>query len=136
MIQSQGQMRIKEFSEVTGWSIDTIRFYEEKGLLHPQRDEASRYRSFSKEDLEVAEGIRVGRALGFSLAEIRVGLDANRTGDLTTELKLQIIREKLTQVRAKIDHLQEIGHYLEAKHQWIENGEIGTAPVAPSWSDT
>lgn len=129
-------MRIKQFSEVTGWSIDTIRFYEEKGLLHPQRDASSKYRSFTKEDLEVAEGISVGRALGFSLAEIRVGLDAYRNGDLTPELKVRIIREKLSQIRAKINHLQEIGLYLEAKHQWIENGEIGTAPEKPSSSDS
>lgn len=127
-------MRIKEFSSVTGWSIDTIRFYEEKGLLHPQRDESSKYRYFSQQDLEAAESIRVGRALGFSLAEIRVGLDAYRTGELTTELKLQIIQEKLTQIKAKIDHLEEIRHYLEAKHQWIENGEIGTTPEAPRWA--
>ncbi len=122
------RMKIGEFSATTGWSIDTIRFYESKGLLKPKRDESSRYRYYSKDDLEIAEGIQVGRALGFTLAEIQVGLQAHQAGELTQELKQRIVGEKLLQIEQKVAELQTIQKYLQAKLDWLKSGEVGDAP--------
>jgi len=121
-------MKIGEFSEATGWSVDTIRFYESKGLLCPERDESSRYRRFSPSDLEIAEAIDIGRALGFSLAEIRNGVQAWREGALTRERKEAILRDKLTQLDEKLEELQSIRSYLERKLAWVEQGEEGEFP--------
>ncbi|MDA9470648.1 MerR family transcriptional regulator [Enterococcus sp. 5H] len=42
-------MYIKEFSQKTGLSIDTLRFYEQEALLFPKRN-ANNYRIYTEED--------------------------------------------------------------------------------------
>lgn len=54
MEQTLGQglfMRIKEFSEKCGLSIDTLRYYEKENLLQPLRNENC-YRDYGERDIE------------------------------------------------------------------------------------
>src|SRR5579884_2217193 len=64
-------IRIGKVSQATGLSIDTIRFYEKRGLLdRPLRSEGG-FRLFDAEDIQRMQFIRRAQQLGFSLAEIR-----------------------------------------------------------------
>lgn len=110
-------MKIKEFSLRTGWSIDTIRFYETKGLLTPERAAGSGYRIFSEEDVELAEAIEIGRQLGFGLREIAESLEQWRAGELTTDRKLNIVRAKLGAVEDRLAQLNVIKGSLLRKQQ-------------------
>lgn len=66
-------MRISEASARTGIAARLLRYYEEQGLLVPDRD-SSGYRSYSEEDLEVARRVRWLIGAGLSTVTIRTVL--------------------------------------------------------------
>ena len=47
-------MKIGEVAEQTGLSISNIRFYEKKGLIEPKRNEQSKYRDYTEEDVKLS----------------------------------------------------------------------------------
>lgn len=63
-------MRIKEIANYAGVKESVLRFYEEKELLHPKRDENG-YRQYQEEDLHRVMLIVLYRRMGFSIAHIR-----------------------------------------------------------------
>jgi Cd(II)/Pb(II)-responsive transcriptional regulator len=68
-------MRIGELGKLTGCLPETIRFYEQKGLLaSPVRSDAN-YRLYDAAHAERLHFIRRCRALGMSLDEVRILLD-------------------------------------------------------------
>ena len=42
-------MKISEAAKLTGLNVSSIRFYERKGLLMPQREDGSKYRDYTDE---------------------------------------------------------------------------------------
>ena len=88
-------MTIKEIEERSGMTRANVRFYESEGLLHPERRENG-YRDYSDADLETLLRIRLLRALGVSLEDIR----ALQTGDavlsdtLTRQLDALLAEQK------------------------------------------
>lgn len=63
--------RMKQFSELAGVSIKTLRHYEKIGLLAPERMNDAGYRRYSKDDLFRLQEIQFFRELDFGLAEIK-----------------------------------------------------------------
>ena len=63
-------MTVKELEERTGLSRANIRFYEQEGLLSPQRRDNG-YRDYSGEDLTTLLRIKLLRQLEIPLEEIR-----------------------------------------------------------------
>lgn len=64
---------IREFADMFGVTPRTVRFYEDKGLLSPQRIGQSRM--FHRRDHVRFERILRGKRLGFSLDDIRAVFD-------------------------------------------------------------
>ncbi|TDV58221.1 MerR family copper efflux transcriptional regulator [Pseudomonas graminis] len=62
-------MKIGEVAVRAGVSVDALRFYEEKGLIKPQRS-ANGYRHYPEETLQLVRYIKLAQQLGFSLKEI------------------------------------------------------------------
>lgn len=63
-------MKIHEVEALIGVTKKNIRFYEQEGLLHPNRKENG-YRDYSQQDVEELKKIRFLRSLSFPLEEIR-----------------------------------------------------------------
>lgn len=63
-------MRIGEVANLTGLNISNIRFYERKGLLKPEREEESKYRNYTKEDVIKLKQILLYRKMGISVETI------------------------------------------------------------------
>lgn len=63
-------MKIHEVEALVGVTKKNIRFYEQEGLLHPNRKENG-YRDYSQQDVEELKKIRFLRSLSFPLEEIR-----------------------------------------------------------------
>lgn len=63
-------MRIGELARAAGVGVETVRFYERRGLLPPSERAASGYRTYGAEDVARLRFIRKAKTLGFELREI------------------------------------------------------------------
>lgn len=86
------QYRIGEFSNLSGVSTKTLRFYDEIGLLRPASvDARTGYRHYRPQQLEELASILALKSLGVSLADVRNLLPGAASGkdrqDLLRELK-------------------------------------------------
>lgn len=63
-------MKIGEVAEQTGLSISNIRFYEKKGLIQPKREQQSKYRDYSNEDVRQLKLILLYRKMNLPIETI------------------------------------------------------------------
>lgn len=63
-------MKINKVEELVEITKKNIRFYEEKGLITPARNEENRYREYSEEDVETLRKIKLLRQLSIPIDEI------------------------------------------------------------------
>lgn len=88
-------MKIAEFEQKVGLSRDTLRYYEKKGLLSPPKRGANGYRYYGKEQLHELAFITKGKAIGFTLTEIKQGYQRYKTlGYLCPEFVKQLNHKK------------------------------------------
>jgi DNA-binding transcriptional MerR regulator len=89
------QYRIGEFSDLSGVSTKTLRFYDEIGLLRPASvDARTGYRQYCSQQLEELASILALKSLGLSLGDVRNQLSkagsAKDRRELLFELKRSI----------------------------------------------
>lgn len=72
--------RIHELAGLFGLCPDTLRYYEEKGLLHPARG-ANRYRMYGIQDVITLNIIRSLREAGLETGDIRAYLERRTVGE-------------------------------------------------------
>ena len=65
-------MKINEVEKLVGITKKNIRFYEEKGLLHPTHLAENGYRDYSEKDVEELRKIKLLRRLSVPIEEIRL----------------------------------------------------------------
>lgn len=111
-------MRIGEVATAAGVGVETVRFYEHKGLIaQPQRPANGGYRDYPQEAVSRIRFIRSAQELGFSLAEIAELLalesgdsaqcaDVRRRAELKHE-EVQTRIENLQTIQAALDRLIE-----------------------------
>lgn len=95
-------MRISEVAKLTGITVRTLHYYDEIGLLKPNKITEAGYRLYSKEDLEILQQILFFRELDFPLSEIKEIMN-NPNYDKEEALKKQ--KELLIQQGQRIDGL-------------------------------
>jgi len=101
-------LTIGELAKKSGVNIETIRYYEKRGLLtEPPRSESG-YRQFPEETLEQIKFIMNAKKVGFTLKEI-LELFSLRLGSNSTcaDVKKKA-EEKIKEVEEKINQLRRI----------------------------
>ena len=61
---------ISQVAQMLGLGIDAVRFYEKKGLVHPQVNSKNRYRMYSFYQIMELLDISYYRSLGLSIGQI------------------------------------------------------------------
>jgi DNA-binding transcriptional MerR regulator len=111
-----------ETAEKTGFSIDTLRYYEKIGLLPGIARNAAGRRVFSEGDLAWLGMLRCLRDTGMPIAEMLRYAELVRDGDRTLRDRVELLqdhdrrvenqiarlREQQSQIRWKIGYYQEI----------------------------
>lgn len=101
-------MQIGEFARQAGVSVRAVRYYEELGLLRPEKRSRGGFRLYGPEDGKRLTVINLLKEIGLSLTEIRDILLARkaRGGDKATVVfLLDAFRERLRMVESKIEAL-------------------------------
>ncbi len=102
-----------EFAKRANVSVRTIRYYDDKGLLKPSIIKESGYRYYTGSDFIQLQKIIVLKRLGFSLEDISRISNNNKDTSLIKEsldLQLQIIRDKIEELRLMEQCIQEVSH--------------------------
>jgi MerR family transcriptional regulator, copper efflux regulator len=110
-------MLISELSQKSGLPINTLRFYEKKGLIETEMidRQANNYRTYSEKILERLVLIQQAKRLGFTLAEIQEWIAAFESDRLTKIEKQTILHRKLQEVDDRLADLQKMKTYLAYK---------------------
>jgi MerR family transcriptional regulator, copper efflux regulator len=105
-------MRIGELARRAGVNVQTVRYYERRGLLSDPRRRAAGYREYTEGTLERLRFVRRAQELGFTLAEIEELLTL-RLDPGTTAADVKARAEaKIAQVEGKLRDLERIRHAL------------------------
>jgi MerR family transcriptional regulator, copper efflux regulator len=94
-------------SRAAGVGRETLRFYEEQGLIKPIARTAAGYRQFSQQAVSVITFIKHAQRAGFSLKEIKQLLDLRANEQDTCGVLSEVLGLKLTEIDAELHALQE-----------------------------
>lgn len=101
-------MTIGKLAQLAGVGVETVRFYERKGLLEVPSRTASGYRQYPVAILTRLRFIRQAKDLGFTLPEIQELLSLQASPEAScAEVEVRI-RAKIAAVQEKIDSLERI----------------------------
>ena len=114
MVQSQGAqpLTIGKLAAAGGVGVETIRFYQRRGLLQtPTRDAG--IRRYNSEDLRRLRFIKQAQAAGFTLGEIRelLNLDASEDRPRARELartRVEALNSKIAELKRARDALRRL----------------------------
>jgi len=101
-------MKIQEFSQQTGLSAKTIRYYEAIGVLRPPKRAPNGYREYNEGDLERARFVAGARSLDLSLDEISELLAMQDHREAPCRTMLNQIKQKADQISERILLLQQM----------------------------
>lgn len=112
-------MGIREMCAAFGVTARTLRFYESKELLSPQR--VGQTRLFTRRDRARLKLILRGKRFGFALEEIRELLDLYDRDDrhlVQLRKTYALAHERLAEMEARRDELDEAIRDLRAELDW------------------
>lgn len=118
-----------------GCTVQTIRYYEQVGLIHPPERTEGGQRRYRETDLERLRFIRHARELGFSLDAIRSLLSLSRHADEPCEAADRIAGEQLANVRSRIARLRALEDELQAMLCGQDCGTVADCRVIEVLSD-
>ncbi|SFJ75632.1 putative AdoMet-dependent methyltransferase [Halobacillus dabanensis] len=100
-------MRIKEVANRLGTTTRTIRFYEEKGLVKPEKG-ANDYRNYKEEDVKELKGILALREVGMSTVQIKKFLKGEVDQFSFLDMQRSVLYEEMIQIRDMIGVLDKM----------------------------
>lgn len=119
--------RIGEIAAAFGVTLRTLRFYEDKGLLNPERIGVTRL--YSRRDRARLKLILLGKRLGFSLEEVRKMIELyDPHGKNETQLRVALEKgekqlNRLNEQRREIDlAIGELGRTLGLVREMLKEG--------------
>lgn len=119
----------------TGTKVQTVRYYEQIGLLpEPERSDGGQ-RRYDTAALDRLAFIRHAREMGFSLEMIRELLDLSDTPAHSCEAADAIARRHLAEVDAKLRRLEALKRELERMIAQCRGGRIANCRVIEVLAD-
>src|SRR5262249_4259826 len=105
-------------AEQSGFSLDTLRYYERIGLLDGIDRAPSGHRRFRDDDLEWLGVLRCLRETGMPIAQMRRYAELARSGQATVAERMNLLIEHDACVQERIALLQAQREHLQEKIDW------------------
>lgn len=107
-------LTISQVAKASNVNIDTIRYYERRGLISEPPRSDSGYRMFPRQVIQDIEFIKRAQDLGFTLVEIKDLLSAsNGDKEFHSEEMYNFTSSKIKEIEEKIQNLNEMKLLLE-----------------------
>lgn len=130
------RMTIGKLAKQAGVNVDTVRFYERRGLIDEPFRTQSNYRVYPKEDVVRLRFIKKAKDLGFSLSEIKELLTIRCSPSASKADVKRQVEVKIKDIKQKITDLSRIMNALE--HLAAEcdgHGPISDCPILRALDD-
>jgi DNA-binding transcriptional MerR regulator len=111
-------------------TIDTIRFYERRGVLSPPERRPSGYREYTDDTVERIRLARKMQSVGLSLDEVIDALSAHDAGRATCESERWRLDRALERVDARIADLKALRREIVSARTACEKGRCGFVTTA------
>jgi DNA-binding transcriptional MerR regulator len=119
-------VKIGKVAEEAGVSVDTVRFYERRGVLPAAQRRPSGYRVFTQDAVDRIRTAKALQDLGFTLDEIVDALHSHGTCE-TERWRLEVVVDRL---EAKIAELERARRNAMTTLQACRAGQCTLKPVA------
>ncbi|QDU38799.1 Mercuric resistance operon regulatory protein [Maioricimonas rarisocia] len=103
---------IGQVARQAGVGVETVRFYERKGLLEKPARRASGYREFDEAVVDRIRFIRRAKELGFTLKEIKELLELRLSPATTCADVRSRAETKIVDIESRIQSLERMKHAL------------------------
>ena len=107
-------MRIGELAQRCNCEVETIRFYEQEGLLEVPAREANGYRNYTDLQLTHLKFIRHCRSLGMSLPDVRTLRRFQANPELACDDINQLIDSHIQRIHQQVESLRMLEQQLHA----------------------
>jgi MerR family mercuric resistance operon transcriptional regulator len=124
------KLLIGELARQASVNVETIRYYERRGLINEPPRNKSGHRQYTVEAVRRTDFIKRCQTLGFSLKEIEEILELRITPESTCADMKSRVTEKLIDVDEKINGLARIRDALSRlQNKCTGKGPIGSCPI-------
>lgn len=126
-------MKINQVEELVGITKKNIRYYEDEGLIKPDRNPDNGYREYSLKDVEVLNRIKLFRKLSVPIEDIKKLFDGETSFDecinrhmitlKNEQHNLEIVRELCMKLSKEVDDIEslDVERYLDMmQHMEVE----------------
>ena len=127
---SRGELAVR-----TGCNIETIRYYEQIGLLPPPPRSQGGHRIYGQELFKRLNFVRRSRDLGFTIEEIRGLFRLVDGGKYTCAQVETLALDHLGEIRRKISDLKKLKAVLEAMAARCTGGTVPECPIIDALFD-
>ena len=133
---SMVKKNIGQLAEETGFSIQTIRYYESLGLLPAPDRSDSGYRKYDESYLQHINFIKNAKNMGFSLDEIKELVYLKSSNDALGKDVKHMVKLKMEELAKQIKELEDTYNYLASLNQSC-SGKMQTknCPILKQLSD-
>jgi MerR family transcriptional regulator, aldehyde-responsive regulator len=111
---------IKEAAKHVEFTVHTVRYYEQEGLLHFVKRDQNGNRIFEKQDVEWLEFITCLRDTGMSIAEMRRIVEVSLEGDHTIPDRKLILEEHKQAMEKKLEEIKRAFEKIDHKISWYD----------------
>jgi DNA-binding transcriptional MerR regulator len=101
------ELSIQQAAQLTGLSIDTLRYYERIGLIEPVRRASSGHRRYGQKELEWIDLLIHLKETGMPLAQMLHFAELRRQGPATSVERLRILEEHQRYLEQQMQKLEE-----------------------------
>jgi MerR family mercuric resistance operon transcriptional regulator len=120
-------LRISDLARAGGVGVETVRFYQRKGLLEAPRASARAGRHYGDVDVRRLRYIRHAQAAGFTLAEIAELIELDRADDRPRARDMA--RERIAALDQEIARLDKARGSLAKLAKDCAKGGTGPCPI-------
>lgn len=124
------RLTIGKLARAAGVNVETIRYYERRGLLPEPPRTPSGYRQYDAESVRRVRFIKEAQALGFTLEEVGELLALRVDAETTCETVRRRAERKVAQIQEKIQALHQLQMVLEEMiAACAQGGPTGECPI-------
>ena len=131
-----GTMTIGKLAKRAGVGVETIRFYERKGLIPEPPRRSSGYREYDNDTVTRVRFIRHAKELGFTLKEIDGLLSLQLDPDKPCQDVNRRIETKISDINEKIHMLKRMKNALQRLSAECQGeGSVNDCPILEALED-